>query len=57
MEVTVYENDNDYMSTDEVAALLVKLYADFQCGTGSYNDDISEKYAKAVGIAIRMLTD
>lgn len=57
MEVTVYENNDDYMTTDEVATLLVKLYADFQCGTGNYDDDASEKYAKAVGIAIRMLTD
>lgn len=57
MESTVYEKDDDYMTTDDIAALLVKLYADYQCGTGNYDDAISEKYAKAVGIAIRMLTD
>ena len=57
MEETVYENADDYMTTDEVATLLVKLYADFQCGTGNYDDVVSEKYARAVGIAIRMLTD
>ena len=38
METTVYEKDDDYMTTDEVATLLVKLYADFQCGTGNYDD-------------------
>ena len=57
MESTVYENTDEFLSTDEVAALLVKLYADYQCGTGNYDDAISEKYARAVGIAIRMLTD
>ena len=57
MEETVRENVDEYMSTDEVATLLVKLYADFQCGTGNYDDNISKKYARAVGIAIRMLTD
>lgn len=53
----VYEDTTDYMSTDEVATLLVKLYADYKCGTGNYDDETSEKYAKAIGIAIRMLTD
>ena len=57
MESEVYEKDDDYMTTDEIAALLVRLYADFQCGTGNYDNDTSKKYAKAVGIAIRMLTD
>lgn len=44
--------DND-MNADEVAALLIKLYADYQHYYGCENDD----YAKAVGIAIRMLTN
>ena len=57
MEATVYENTDDYMTTDEVATLLVKLYADYKCATGNYTDENSEQYAKAVGIAIRMLTD
>lgn len=57
MEETICNSTDDYMTTDEVATLLVKLYADFQCGTGNYNNETSEKYAKAVGIAIRMLTD
>ena len=41
------------MSTDDVAALLVKLYADYRYYCGSSDDN----YARAVGIAIRMLTD
>lgn len=57
MEATVYENNDDCMTTDEVAALLVKLYADYKCANGNWTDENSEKYAKAVGIAIRMLID
>lgn len=57
METKVYENTDDYMTTDEVATLLVKLYADYKCAIGNYTDENSEQYAKAVGIAIRMLTD
>lgn len=57
METIVYEKDNDYMTTDEVATLLVKLYADYKCSSGNYTDETTEQYAKAVGIAIRMLTD
>lgn len=52
MEAAVYESDNDYMSTDDVATLLVRLYADYRFHY-SENDD----YARAVAIAIRMLTD
>lgn len=48
-----YESENGNMSTDEVAALLVKLYAEYKANTGYHEDD----YAKAVGIAVRMLTD
>lgn len=40
------------MSMDEVATLLVELYADYQ----HYCSD-NEDYAKAVAIAIRMLSD
>lgn len=43
----------NYMTTDDVAALLVKLYAEYRVATGDHNDD----YAKAVGITIRMLID
>ena len=57
MEATVYEKADDYMTTDEVAALLVELYADYKCASDNWSDDKSEKYARAVGIAIRMLTD
>lgn len=46
---------NDYMETDDVAFLLVRLYADYvhYANEGVHNND----YAKAVGIAVRMLTD
>ena len=47
-----FESENNYMSTDDIATMLVKLYADYKYYAGD-NDD----YAKAVGIAIRMLTD
>lgn len=47
-----WEANND-IDNDDVATLLVKLYADYQHYYGSENDD----YAKAVGIAIRMLSD
>jgi hypothetical protein len=49
------------MSTDDVAALLVELYGEYREETSdSFSDEKNEKsqmYAKAVGIAIRMLTD
>ncbi len=49
-----YFGDNfENMSTDDVATLLVKLYADYRYYTGSSDDN----YARAVGIAIRMLSD
>lgn len=45
-------SDNDgYM--DRVAALLVKLYAEYVFNEEEQNDD----YAMAVGIAIRTLSD
>lgn len=46
------ENKSEYMSSDDVAMLLVQLYADYKHYYGSDNE-----YAKAVGIAIRMLVD
>lgn len=45
--------ENKNMSTDDVAMLLVELYADYK----KYDEYGSEAYARAVGIAIRMLTD
>jgi hypothetical protein len=61
MEAIVYENDNDCMSTDDVAALLVELYGEYREETSnSFGDEKKERsrmYAKAIGIAIRMLTD
>lgn len=53
METKVYERTDDQMESDDVAALLVKLYAEYKHYTYCDNDD----YAKAVGIAIRMLSD
>ena len=34
METTVYENNDNYMTTDEIAALLVELFADYKCARG-----------------------
>ena len=48
-----YWNTGDDMTTDDVAGLLVKLYADYQHYSGTDDDD----YARAVAIAIRMLHD
>lgn len=55
MEAIVYEKDNDYMETDEIAIALVKLYAEYMhcVNDGVHNDD----YAEAVAVAVRMLTD
>ena len=47
-----WEGANNNMSSDEVAMLLVKLYSDYKSYSGE-NDD----YARAVAVAIRMLTD
>lgn len=57
-----FETDNDMdMTTDDVAALLVELYGEYREETSnSFGDEKKErvkKYAKAIGIAIRMLTD
>lgn len=53
--------ENGCMTTDDVAALLVELYGEYREETSnSFGDEKKEKslmYAKAVGIAIRMLTD
>ena len=45
--------DNNDNGMDDVAASLVNLYADYAHLNGNTNDE----YAKAVAIAIRMLTD
>lgn len=56
-----YWNTGDNMTTDDVAALLVELYGEYREETAnSFGDEKKERskmYAKAVGIAIRMLTD
>lgn len=49
-----WESENSYMSADDIATLLVKLYADYKTASGGWDND---DYAKAVGAAIRMLTD
>ena len=48
-----FETRDGELSTNDVATLLVNLYADYAQLNGNTNDD----YAKAVGIAIRMLSD
>ena len=51
-----YENilEDDYMSREEMAIALVKLYAEhMHTNNGNHNED----YAEAVAIAIRMLTE
>lgn len=49
------------MTTDDVAALLVELYGEYREEiSDAFGDEKKERvkmYAKAVGIAIRMLTD
>ena len=47
-----WEGANNNMTSDEVATLLIKLYSDYRY----YNAD-NDDYAKAVAIAVRMLTD
>ena len=47
-----WETGDRDMSTDDVAALLVKLYADYR-----YFNTENEDYAIAVAIAVRMLSD
>lgn len=53
-----YENENhNYMSANNIAKLLVKLYGKYMSNKGKFEDGDSDEYAEAVGIAIRMLTD
>ena len=56
METKIIEsNTNERLTADEVAILLVDLYASYKCAIGNFTDERTESYAKAVGIAIRML--
>lgn len=48
-----WECEDSGSDMDEVATLLVKLYADYSFHSGQDNDD----YARAVGVAIRLLHD
>ena len=50
---TNFVRSPDDMSANEAAALLVRLYGDYQHYSGSPDND----YATAIAIAIRMLTD
>ena len=57
-----FEADNNMnMSADDVAALLVELYGEYReetsNGFGEEKRNRSQMYAKAIGIAIRMLID
>lgn len=52
-----FEGINCDLTTDEVAALLVKLYGEYIHNCGGFGETQNNHYAKAVGIAIRMLTD
>ena len=47
------EEKEKYMTTDEIAIALVKLYAEHMHTNCNHNED----YAEAVAIAIRMLSD
>ena len=48
-----YFETNNNTNMDDVAASLVNLYADYT----HLNCNTNDEYAKAVAIAIRMLTD
>ena len=48
---------NSDMNTDDVAALLVKLYGEYINKCGGFGEKENDNFARAVGIAIRMLTD
>ena len=48
---------NKDMTTDDVAALLVKLYGEYINKCGGFGESENDNYARAVAIAIRMLTD
>ena len=52
IDIRDFETNNE-TSMDDVATSLVNLYADYARLNGNTNDE----YAKAVVIAIRMLTD
>lgn len=57
------EDTNEYfvgksdMTTDDIAALLVKLYGEYVNKCGGFGESKNNNFARAVGMAIRMLTD
>lgn len=52
-----YWEETNNMNMDDVAALLVELYGEYRLSVGGYDNNKTEVYAKAVGIAVRMLSD
>ena len=56
-DINEYIVGNSDMTTDDVAALLVKLYGEYINKCGGFGESKNDNYARAVGIAIRMLTD
>lgn len=54
---TEYFIGNNNMTTDDVAALLVKLYGKYINQCGDFGEEENDNFARAVAIAVRMLTD
>lgn len=46
------ENKNEYMNSDDIATLLIKLYGKYL----NYYEE-NDNYAKAIAMAIRALSD
>lgn len=57
IDIECCNEEKSYVSMDEVAALLVDLYGEYRVSTGGFSSEKAKNYAKAVGIAIRMLSD
>lgn len=57
MKYRVFEKDDNYMTSDEVADLLVRLYAEYRRYSDILEFSCNKDYSKAVGMAIRMLSD
>ena len=56
MEHSLVRNP-DEMCSNEAATLLVKLYGEYINKCGGFGVIENDNYARAVGIAIRMLTE
>lgn len=57
MKYEVLEKDDDYMTSDKIADLLVSLYAEYRRYSDILGFSCNKDYSKAVGVAIRMLSD